>query len=129
MKEGRKTNSFYDRWDFFAEPVTGLNMEGAKQIGTSIGFLFSIIMTVLVLAFSIGKIKIFFGHLIKKHLKNYLFSGILLNSLMSILSFNHFDFALMFGKVLEGDKQGRMHKSKFWRQIVYNIIIVVTNLG
>ena len=49
---------------------------------------------------------------------------------MSILSFNHFDFALMFGKVKEeGEKQGRMHKTKFWRQFVHNIIIVVTNLG
>ena len=48
---------------------------------------------------------------------------------MSILSFNHFDFTLMLGKVKEEDKQGRMHKSKFWRQIVYNVIIVVTNLG
>ena len=53
----------------------------------------------------------------------------LLNSLMSILSFNHFDFALIFGKVEEGDKQGRMHRSKFWRQLVFNVIIVVTNLG
>ena len=59
----------------------------------------------------------------------YFSTGILLNSLMSILSFNHFDFALMFRKVEEGNKQGRMHKSKFWRQIVYNVIIVVTNLG
>ena len=48
---------------------------------------------------------------------------------MSILSFNHFDFALMFGKVEKGDKQSRMHKSKFWRQIVYNVILLVTNLG
>ena len=48
---------------------------------------------------------------------------------MSILSFNHFDFALMFGNVTEENKQGRMHKSKFWRQFVYNIIIVATNLG
>ena len=62
-------------------------------------------------------------------MENYPFSGILLNSLMSILSFNYFDFALMFGKVEDKDKQGRMHKSKFWRQIVNNVIIVVTNLG
>ena len=48
---------------------------------------------------------------------------------MSILSFNHFDFALMFGKVVEEEKQGRMHRSKFWRQFFYKIIIVVTNLG
>ena len=48
---------------------------------------------------------------------------------MSILSFNHFDFALMLGKVKDGEKQDRMHKSKFWRQCVYNVIIVLTNLG
>ena len=48
---------------------------------------------------------------------------------MSIISFNNFDFGLMFGKVEEDEKQGRMHKSKFWRQFVYNIIIVMTNLG
>ena len=48
---------------------------------------------------------------------------------MSILSFNHFDFALMFRKVKEVEKQGRMHKSKFWRQFVFNVIIIVTNLG
>ena len=61
---------------------------------------------------------------------NYLFTGILLNSLMSILSFNHFDFSLMLGKVKDGEKkQRRLHKSKFWRQCVYNVIIVLTNLG
>ena len=60
---------------------------------------------------------------------NYISAGILLNSLMSILSFNHFDFGLMFGKVEEGEKQRRFHKSKFWRQCVYNVLIIVTNLG
>ena len=48
---------------------------------------------------------------------------------MSILSFNHFDFGLMFGKVEDGEKQRRLHTSKFWRQCVYNVIIIVTNLG
>ena len=48
---------------------------------------------------------------------------------MSILSFNHFDFALMFGKIEEEKKQSRLHKSKFWRQCVYNVIIILTNLG
>ena len=48
---------------------------------------------------------------------------------MSILSFNHFDFGLMLRSVKEEDKQARMHRSKFWRQCVYNVIIVVTNLG
>ena len=60
---------------------------------------------------------------------NNISTGILLNSLMSILSFNHFDFALMFGKVVEEKKQSRLHKSKFLRQCVYNVIITLTNLG
>ena len=55
--------------------------------------------------------------------------GILLNSLMTILSFNHFDFALMFGNVQEEDKQARRHRSKFWRQCAYNGVITATNLG
>merc|ERR1712179_355433 len=55
--------------------------------------------------------------------------GILLNSLMTILSFNHFDFGLMFGNVREEDRQARMHRSKFWRQFAYNCVIVAVNLG
>ena len=48
---------------------------------------------------------------------------------MSILSFNHFDFSLMLGKVEKEKKDERMHKSKFWRQIIYNIIILAAYLG
>lgn len=58
-----------------------------------------------------------------------LFIGLLLNSVMSVLSFNNFDFPLMFGKVDEEKKQERMHRSKFWRQFVYNFMIICTNLG
>ena len=48
---------------------------------------------------------------------------------MSILSFNHFDFGLMFGKVNdEKDRQARMHRSKFWRQCIYNFVIMEVNL-
>ena len=47
---------------------------------------------------------------------------------MSILSFNHFDFGLMLGNVEEKDKQARIHRSKFWRQCVYNFVIVEVNL-
>ena len=47
---------------------------------------------------------------------------------MSILSFNHFDFGLMLGKVPEDEKQDRRHRSKFWRQFVYNFVIVAVNL-
>ena len=48
---------------------------------------------------------------------------------MSILSFNHFDFSLMLDKIEEEKKQGRMHKSKFWRQCAYNIIILAVYIG
>ena len=56
-----------------------------------------------------------------------LFLGILLNSLLGVLTFNSFDFYLMLGKV-DGNKTERFHQSKFWKQIVYNINIVVLYL-
>ena len=52
-----------------------------------------------------------------------------MNSLMSILSFNHFDFSLMLKKVEQEQEEDRMHKSKFWRQLIYNLIIFVVYLG
>ena len=48
---------------------------------------------------------------------------------MSILSFNHFDFSLMLKKVEEEKQQDRMLKSKFWRQCIYNLIMIVVYLG
>ena len=48
---------------------------------------------------------------------------------MSILSFNHFDFSLMLGKVEKEKKDERMHKSRFWRQIIYNFIVLAAYLG
>ena len=48
---------------------------------------------------------------------------------MSILSFNYFDFSLMLKKVEKGKEEDRMHKSKFWRQCIYNLIIFVVYLG
>ena len=48
---------------------------------------------------------------------------------MSILSFNHFDFSLMLEKVDKEKMEGRMHKSKFRRQCVYNFIILAANIG
>ena len=53
-----------------------------------------------------------------------LFLGTLLNSLLGVLTFNSFDFYLMLGKV-DGNKTERFHQSKFWKQIVYNINIVL----
>ena len=58
---------------------------------------------------------------------NFLFLGILLNSLLGVLTFNSIDFYSKLGK-LEGDKTERFHQTKFWKQIVYNINIVVVYL-
>ncbi len=52
--------------------------------------------------------------------------GILMNSLMSIHSFNNFDFDVMFGKVKDEEK---IHKSKFWLQCAFESIVIATNLG
>ena len=64
----------------------------------------------------------------KKNKFQFFCSGIVLNSLMSILSFNQWDFSLKLGKISEYDKQARMHRSKFWRQCVYNFVIMGINL-
>ena len=48
---------------------------------------------------------------------------------MSILSFNHFDFSLMLKEAEKEKEEYRMHKSKFWRQLIYNLIIFVVYLG
>ena len=55
------------------------------------------------------------------------FTGIFLNSVLGVLSFNSFDFYVMLGKTA-GDMKERLHSSKFWKQVVYNINILVTYL-
>ena len=53
-----------------------------------------------------------------------LISGNILNGLMSVLTFNSFNFSFMLGQVSKVD-----HKSTFWKQMVYNFIIFGVNLG
>ena len=57
----------------------------------------------------------------------YLISGILFNSLSSVLTFNNFDFDLILGKVDKSDID-RYHRTTFWKQVIYNIIIVMVHL-
>ena len=51
-----------------------------------------------------------------------------LNSVLGVLSFNSFDFYVKLGKVAENNEKKRLHSSKFWNQIVYNINILITYL-
>ena len=51
-----------------------------------------------------------------------------LNSVLGVLSFNSFDFYVKLGKIEENNKKERLHSSKFWNQIVYNINIFITYL-
>ena len=55
-----------------------------------------------------------------------IFPGIFLNSVLGVLSFNSFDFYVMLGKT--ADAGDRLHSSKFWKQVVYNVNILVTYL-
>ena len=52
MKTGKDIGSFYDKWDFFATPVPTFNMEGHQQVGTSIGFVCSVFVTILVVSYA-----------------------------------------------------------------------------
>ena len=56
------------------------------------------------------------------------FSGILLNSLLSLITFNSYDFWSMFGKVDETLKYRRWHRSTFWKQLTYNTIIFAVHI-
>ena len=60
VRQGRDTNSFFDRWDMFAQPVSAFNLEGAEAVGTSIGCLSTVLMTGLVLAYAAVRGKICF---------------------------------------------------------------------
>ena len=51
-----------------------------------------------------------------------------LNSVLGVLSFNSFDFYVKLGKIAENKEKERLHSSKFWKQIVYNINILITYL-
>ena len=55
-----------------------------------------------------------------------IFTGIFLNSVLGVLSFNSIDFYVMLGKI--DDTGDRLHPSKFWKQVVYNVNILVTYL-
>ena len=53
-----------------------------------------------------------------------LISGNILNGLMSVLTFNSFDFSFLLGRVRKVD-----HKSTFWKQMSHTLIIFGVNFG
>ena len=55
--------------------------------------------------------------------------GILLNSILSVLSFNNFDFFVIFGKVKKEKEYKRWHQPSFWKQLTYNLLIIIVNLA
>ena len=57
-----------------------------------------------------------------------IFLGIFLNGLLSVLTFNSFDFHLMLGKVDESEKSSRYHKSTIRKQFFYYFIIIAIHL-
>ena len=57
-----------------------------------------------------------------------MYAGILLNSILSVLSFNNFDFFVMFWKVKKEEEHKRWHQPTFWKQLTYNFLIIMINL-
>ena len=45
-------NSFFDRFDFFAENVSSFNLEGGSRVGTSIGMISTILSAIVIMAYS-----------------------------------------------------------------------------
>ena len=61
MNKGKITGNFFDRFDYFAEPVPSFNMEGSNRVGTSIGLISTIMMTIVVLCYTTVKLIICIG--------------------------------------------------------------------
>ena len=59
-KSGKILGGFFDRYDHFSTPVRPFNFEGELVVGSSVGFIFSIIMLIIMLAYSISKGRIMF---------------------------------------------------------------------
>jgi hypothetical protein len=57
-KKGNETGTFWDKWDFFATPIPPFNLESNEQVGTSIGFITSLLLTTVVLAYAVMKFEI-----------------------------------------------------------------------
>jgi len=52
---GKEIGTFFDRYDLFGTPMQSFNIEGNEQVGTSIGCIFSCILTATVLLFAYTK--------------------------------------------------------------------------
>ena len=55
--------------------------------------------------------------------------GILLNSMLSVISYNNFDLYSMFGIATKTQKEERMHVSTIKKQITYNMILLFGYIG
>ena len=56
-------------------------------------------------------------------------SGILFNSMLNVISYNNFDLYLMFGIATRKEKETRVHVSTLKKQLTYNMIILLGNIG
>ena len=59
---GDKTNDLFDKYDAFGAPVPSFTIRGKTHQGSSIGFILTIFVSALVIAFSTNK----FVHLVNK---------------------------------------------------------------
>ena len=59
MKKLSWVNKFWDKFDMYGSPPPGFNIDGREKIGTSIGFLMTLVTTVFMLLFSVIKIQQF----------------------------------------------------------------------
>jgi hypothetical protein len=58
MRNGENIGLFFDRYDLFGSNMPSFNMEGQKKIGSSIGFLSSLLLVVITFGHAIV-----YGHL------------------------------------------------------------------
>ena len=57
-RDGKKSGNPFDRFDFFGVKLPIFNLEGNPKVGSSIGGFLSLLMTVLILAYTAAKIRV-----------------------------------------------------------------------
>jgi hypothetical protein len=55
QRNGNKAGNWWDTYDLFRQPMVAHNMEGAEEIGTSIGGICSAFLLLTVLAYATPK--------------------------------------------------------------------------
>jgi hypothetical protein len=62
MNNGKVIGNFFDRWDYFSEDMPNFNIEGKKKVGTLVGCLSTILITLILFSYFVIRFYFFISH-------------------------------------------------------------------